>query len=82
MVSTLLLIYGDIDWTNKSNWRCNNRIHPSRNGTYGSGMNIHPLETVFYKTIWLQAGHPTDDGKLISEAYTREVDAYCEWAKK
>ncbi len=49
-------------------------------GTYGQGMTVHPLEQVFYKPIWIQAGHPTDDGQLLSEAYLNETLTYMQWA--
>jgi hypothetical protein len=79
-IDSLLLKYGDIDWRDKENWNCNNKTHPTRKGTYGNGLTVHPLEQVFYKPIWLQAGHPTDDGQLVSEAYLNETLVYLEWA--
>jgi hypothetical protein len=79
-LDSLLLKYGNVDWTNKSNWYCNRRKFPTRKGTYDNGLTVHPLEQVFYKPIWIQAGHPTDDGKLISEAYLRETFTYLKWA--
>jgi hypothetical protein len=79
-IDSLLLMYGDLDWRDKENWSCNNKTHPTRKGTYKKGLTVHPLEQVFYKPIWLQAGHPTDDGKLLSEAYLKETLTYLEWA--
>jgi hypothetical protein len=79
-IDSLLLKYGRVDWRDKQNWLCNNETHPTRKGTYGNGMTVHPLEQVFYKPIWIMSGHATDDGKLISEAYLSDSFAYLEWA--
>ena len=54
-----------MDWGDKSNWNCNNNVHPSRHGTY-DGISMHPYETVFVKASW-HVGHPF-------------IDKYAEWA--
>lgn len=54
-----------VDWSDKSNWNCNNNVHPSRHGTY-DGISMHPYETVFVKASW-HVGHPF-------------IDKYADWA--
>lgn len=68
----LLLKYRDEKWsTNSSN--CNECLIPSRPNSY-EGINIHPLETVFYKTFWA-----TTDQKE-SNVYECEYEKkYTEW---
>jgi hypothetical protein len=45
-VDCLLKSYQGMDWRDKSQWECDNKKHPSRNGTC-FGTSMHPLETVF-----------------------------------
>ena len=68
-IDSLLLAYQGVDWTNRSNWGCNDNLHPSRSGTY-YGVSQHPLETVFVKVEW-DHGDGTLD-KIMPEY----VDAY------
>lgn len=70
-IDTLLLKYKGIDWRNRSNWRCNNNIHPSRIGTY-DGISQHPLETMFIKTSW-GVGEPYA-GKYSSWIYKQQLN--------
>jgi hypothetical protein len=75
---TLLAKYGDLNWLDKSNWGCNRNTHPTRFKTYfapsGSLMTVYPLETVFYKPLWIE------DGITLSEQYLNETIAYMNWA--
>ncbi|KAK2080663.1 hypothetical protein QBZ16_000517 [Prototheca wickerhamii] len=64
-IDTLMSKYRRVDWGDKSNWNCNNNVHPSRHGTY-DGISMHPYETVFVKASW-HVGHPF-------------IDKYAEWA--
>jgi len=73
-LDSLLLQYGPRDWRDKKNWDCNSHLHPSRHGTYGPGLSIHPLEVVFHKPIWRV------DNRVISEVFPAETKAYMEWA--
>lgn len=73
-LDSLLLQYGDVDWRAPANWDCNNNIHPTRNGTYGAGMSVHPLEVVFHKPSWMW------DGQVLSSVYVEELRAYMKWA--
>ena len=68
-IDSLLLAYQGMDWTNRSNWGCNDNEHPSRSGTY-FGVTQHPLETVFVKVEWVH-----DDG-TIDKILPQYVDAY------
>jgi hypothetical protein len=75
---TLLLKYGNIDWRLKSNWNCNRNEHPTRKDKYRVNwrisMTVHPLETVFYKPLWVH------ERSLLSSAYVDETWAYLKWA--
>lgn len=73
-LDSLLLQYGHIDWRSSANWDCNNNVHPTRNGTYGAGMSVHPLEVVFHKPSWMW------DGEVFSTVYAGELRAYMNWA--
>ena len=56
-VATLMAKYGrGVDWRERSNWGCNDNVHPSRHGTY-DGLTMHPFETVFIKASW-NVGEP------------------------
>lgn len=54
-----------VDWRDRAHWRCNDNVHPSRQGTYG-GISQHPFETVFVKSSW-----------HVADPYTRR---YSHWA--
>lgn len=73
-IDSLLLAYQGVDWTNRSNWGCNDNEHPSRSGTY-FGVTQHPLETVFVKVEWVH-----DDG-TIDKIMPNFVDAYTDFQK-
>merc|ERR1711865_584445 len=73
-IDSLLLAYQGVDWTNRSNWGCNDNEHPSRSGTY-FGVTQHPLETVFVKVEWVH-----DDG-TIDKIMPNFVDAYTNFQK-
>ena len=73
-IDSLLLAYQGVDWTNRSNWGCNDNEHPSRSGTY-FGVTQHPLETVFVKVEWVH-----DDG-TIDKIMPDFVDAYTDFQK-
>lgn len=73
-LDSLLLQYGNIDWRSSANWDCNKHVHPTRNGTYGAGMSVHPLEVVFHKPLWIW------DGEIFSSVYADELRAYMQWA--
>ena len=73
-IDSLLLAYQGLDWTNRSNWGCNDNQHPSRSGTY-FGVTQHPLETVFVKVEWVH-----DDG-TIDKIMPDFVDAYTDFQK-
>jgi len=73
-IDSLLLAYQGLDWTNRSNWGCNDNQHPSRSGTY-FGVTQHPLETVFVKVEWVH-----DDG-TIDKIMPDFVDAYTDFEK-
>jgi hypothetical protein len=89
-MDTLLMKYqSGVDWRDQRNWNCNGNMHPTRHRTYladrGSAeethidekrLTVHPLETVFYKPIWIHRG------KVESAAYVEETWAYLEWAWK
>jgi hypothetical protein len=65
-MTTLMTKYGkDVDWKDTTHWRCNNNVHPSRDGTY-DGVSQHPLELLFVKSSW-----------RVAEQY---VAAYSRWA--
>merc|ERR1711865_323224 len=74
-IDSLLLAYQEMDWTNRSNWGCNDNEHPSRSGTY-FGVTQHPLETVFVKVEWVH-----DDG-TIDQIMPQYVDAYTSFSKR
>jgi hypothetical protein len=75
---TLLAKYGSLNWLDKKNWRCNRNTHPTRLNTYVTPndnlISVHPLETVFYKPLWIE------DGIILSEQYLNETIAYMDWA--
>lgn len=73
-LDSLLLQYGKVDWRYSANWGCNKNVHPSRNGTYGAGLSVHPLEVVFHKPSWIW------DGEVLSNVYASELRAYMNWA--
>ena len=73
-IDSLLLAYQGMDWTNRSNWGCNDNEHPSRSGTY-FGVTQHPLETVFVKVEWVH-----DDG-TVDKILPQYVDAYTNFQK-
>ena len=50
-IDTLLHAYQGVDWTNPSNWNCNEGSWPSRAGSY-FGVSIHPFEVIFHKVYW------------------------------
>eukprot|EP00892_Ulva_mutabilis_P004470 jgi/Ulvmu1/2395/UM131_0006.1 len=58
-IDTLMAMYGEVDWHNRSNWNCNDQVHPSRHGTY-DGISMNPFETVFLKASW-HVGEPFAD---------------------
>ena len=72
-LDTLLLKYADLDWRDPQNWNCNKYRIPVLNGKYDDKMSVHPLETVFYKPLWL------DHERVVSETYRKEVYAYLDW---
>jgi len=74
-IDSLLLAYQEMDWTNRSNWGCNDNQHPSRSNTY-FGVTQHPLETVFVKVEWVH-----DDG-TIDQIMPQYVDAYTSFSKQ
>jgi len=51
------------DWADPAHWGCNACAHPSRHGTYGPGLALHPFETMFVKASW-------GVGAPFLEAYT------------
>jgi hypothetical protein len=80
-LDTLLLKYASgFDWRVEAEgrWNCNGNLHPTRHLTYltGSGhrMTVHPMETVFYKPVWVF------DNTVLSKAYVEETWAYLEWS--
>lgn len=70
-MDTLLHAYQGVDWTNRSNWNCNNGHWPSRAGQY-FGVSIHPFEVLFHKVYW--AKQPP-----VLEEYQQR---YMSWATK
>jgi len=68
-VDSLQLKYQGVNWTDRSNWNCNNHIHPTRAHSY-EGITMHPLETVFHKRSWT-------DSKL--QVLPRYMDSYSKW---
>lgn len=75
-MDSLLLRYQRQDWRDSIHWACNANVHPTRNGTYGEGMSVHPLETVFHKPVWMWGG------SVLSTVYQHEVSEYMKWALK
>jgi hypothetical protein len=75
-LDALLLHYGPVDWRLEKNWDCNHNAHPSRQGSYGPGLSIHPLEVVFHKPVW----RDLEGTEIHSTVYLRETRAYMEWA--
>lgn len=75
-LDTLLLQYGDVNWLDSNNWDCNGNQSPFFKSKYGNNMDIHPLETVFYKPLWMWGD------RVLSESYLNEVYTYMKWARK
>lgn len=78
-LDSLLLKYGQVDWTDKKNWNCNHNEHPARKLTYSTDENeqkisVHPLETVFFKPVWLFGEN------VISRVNEIETWTYVKWA--
>lgn len=68
----LLYRYQGLDWRSPENWKLNECIHPSREGTYG-GISIHPFEVVFHKPVW------TYEGRVVSRVNDASTYAYLNW---
>jgi hypothetical protein len=50
-IDCMLHRYQNLNWTDKSNWKMNNSIHPSRNQSF-YGFSIDPYEVIFHKWCW------------------------------
>merc|ERR1712187_869577 len=68
-VGSLLLQHEGKNFSDPSTWDCNNRKHPTRNGSYGEGISVSPLEVVFHKAHW--ANRPP--------VMEREMNEYSKW---
>lgn len=86
-IDSLLLKYSSqIDWRNKALWSsCQDS--PMYKNAYtddnGRRLNVHPLETVFFKPTWLSVSKdPLKPREVISEMYQNDTLAYMEWAIK
>ena len=50
-IDCLLKAYQGVDWTEKSQWSCNDQKNPSRSGSY-FGTSFNPMEVLFHKSHW------------------------------
>lgn len=76
-LDTILLQYGRVDWRDKKNWNCNDKKFPFRKNQYGKyNIDINPLETVFFKPIWLV------NNEIVTVANLNETYQYMEWARE
>ena len=50
-IDCLLKAYEGIDWLDRKNWDCNDKVHPTRAGTYFKS-TVSPMEVLFHKESW------------------------------
>jgi hypothetical protein len=78
-IDSLLIAYEGIDWSDSSEWHCNNFTHPSRRGSY-FGISINPLEVIFHKVTWGSQERPADALEQFT-VMKDETDLYVKWKR-
>lgn len=68
-IGSMLVEHYGVDFRDEGNWECNALRHPSREGTYGPGMSIGPLEVIFHKGKWASEKPMDLYSKWIEEHY-------------
>jgi hypothetical protein len=76
-IDSLLKAYEGIDWSDHTNWHCNNYKHPSRRDTY-FGISIHPFEVVFHKVTWGCQNRSSDAPENFA-VMDKETELYIKW---
>ncbi|GAB5372473.1 hypothetical protein AAMO2058_001668700 [Amorphochlora amoebiformis] len=69
-ITSMLLQHRDLDFRDRKNWKCNEQLHPSRQGTY-AGISISPFEVIFHKSWWRTLNADPDVSAREMQAYTK-----------